>query len=165
MAVKNAGTSGKTQPERLLTGVDAADRLGITPKWLRELAKLGVLPRDGRRYPWPAVREAYDAYKVAQRAGAADLTAARTALVRVQHALGEIELAKKRGEIVPIAEVADDYGLILRRVRGKLMNVPGKFAPRIRPKLTLAKARKALDEMVREIIVELRSDHVPEGSR
>ena len=160
--MKNGGKRGKKQAARLLTGVEAADRLGITPKWLRELAKADVLPRDGRRYPWPAVRDAWYVYLEAKREEVTDLQAARAALVRVQHALAEIELAKRQGKLIPLAEVTDDYGLILRRVRGKLLNMPGKFAPRILPKFTLAEARKTLDTMVREILVELRSDYVPE---
>ena len=76
--------------------------------------------------------------------------------------LAEIKVAKEEGKLVPVAEVTRDYGFVLQRVRGKLMNVPGKFAPRILPKFTAPEAQKVLSTMVREILVELRSVHVKE---
>jgi hypothetical protein len=65
---------------------------------------------------------------------------------------------------VPIADVTRDYSLVLQRLRGKLLNAPGKYAPRIVGINTLPQARAVLDELVRDLILELRSDYVKDDS-
>ncbi len=167
MTVKNGGKKGKQQSPKFLTGVDTAERLGVTPKWLRELVKTGVLPREKGGYPWPAVRDAYHAHLESKRDEVSELRIERAALVRVQREAAELDLAERRGALVQISEVTEEYGRVLERLRARILNMPGKFAPRlVRKKLTTVRqVRVVLDDLARELIAELRSRYVDKGGK
>ncbi len=165
MSVKNGGNRGKKPQHTLLSGVDCAGRLGVSTKWLRALAKQGVLPREGQLYPWPAVRVAYDKYLEQKRGEVGDFRTERAALIRVQRELMELKVAERRGELVPVKQVVDDYGRILERLRARILNAPGKYAHRTVGLKTLAKSRAIWNETVAEFIDQLRSRYVDESRK
>jgi hypothetical protein len=150
-----------------MTKKELADLLGLKPRQIDNLVIEGM-PRTkrGRAYVYgeQAVAWYYQRKEQAseQRPDVLSSQARREA---AKADLAELDLAEKRGQLVRIADVCKDYGAMLERLRGKLLNAPGKYAPRIVGIRTLAQARAVLEDLVRELMVELHSDYVKDDSR
>ncbi len=126
----NPPKSAKKRGTRWLTPAEAADRLGRSSKWLRELVKQGMPREPGRagRYPWPAIREWHDRYlenKLIEKLQPSNWRDERAAYTRVQRKLAELELRKREGELVEIATVVEVNGKMLDVLRHGLLNIPG----------------------------------------
>ena len=154
--------SRKKAGDRWLTPAEAADRLGVTVRWLRSLTKQGMPRESGRagRYPWPGVREWYTKHleqKVIERVQPSSLTDERAAYTRTRRELAEIELRKRQGEVVEIADVSRIWGEFLDKLRAILLNLPATLAPRVVGVKTVRQAMAQLDEGVREILSLLQA--------
>ncbi len=129
---KPAGKRGT----RWLTPAEAADRLGRSPKWLRELVKQGMPREPGRagRYPWPAVREWHDRYlekKLIEKLQPSNWRDERAAYTRVQRKLAELELRKREGELVEIEDARRIWSDMLDKLRPGLLNIPNTWTPEL----------------------------------
>ena len=139
-----------------------AERLGVSTKWLAELCKRGVLPKEGHdkqaRHPWPEVRHAYDEYQRSQgalEATVADLQAERAQLVRVQRETAELDLALKRKTLVTVDDATAETDRLSQHVRAKLLNLPGRLGPQLVAVPDIAAVVERLDDGVREALTEL----------
>ena len=101
-----------------VTQKDAAERLGISPSWLRKLTRRGAIKRNSdRSYPWPKVREQFFAFqRVAEEErqagfGNVPYEAARARKVAAQARLAELEAGEREGHLIQtedhIAVIAD----------------------------------------------------------
>lgn len=149
--------------ERLLSQTAAAERLGITTRWLRELTKQGAIPSAGTstrpRYPWPATRVAYDAYQRSvweQAHGPVNLKQERAAKLAAERELLEYKLAEKRRTMIRTDEairlIEGDYAIVRRQI----LNVPGKWATRFAPQMTRGQALRQLEAMTDELLGDLQ---------
>jgi len=163
---KNAGKPGKKANKKakspklageysgkLRNATETAELLGISRQWLATLAKRGVLPRaTGSSYPWPEVREAYNQYlesKGEQHDVPNELKLERAHLIKVRRELAELDLAEKRGELVPIQVTVDEFSRACLELRAQLLLIPSKWAPQLanRSKREVERElRKAVDD-------------------
>ena len=141
---------------------EAAERLGITTRWLAELSKRGTLPKRGSgkqaMHPWPALRDAFNVHlreQGALEATLADLQAERAALVRVQRQTAELDLAVKRRQLVTVDDATAESDRLAQFVRAKLLNLPGRLSPALVGLGTIADAVERLDDGIRETLAEL----------
>lgn len=144
-----------------LSAATMARLLGIGQRRLRELAELGVVPRDRGRYPLNAVA-AYCAHlrEVAagrrgegDDGGALDLVQERARLARSQREAVELKTARDRGELVEAAAVRLGFTGMVTAARNHLRGMPSKAKARI-PTLTVRDV-EILEDLIAEALTEL----------
>lgn len=152
------------------TKKELAELLAVTPRQINNLVKEGMPQRlnGGRpKYGMEAVTWYYgrklEEVKAERRNTSLD--EARTKKSLAQAALAELELKRKTGEVIAISEVTDEYARTLIRLRGKILAVPGRWAPRFAPKMTRAKSQSLLEQAMRDAIDELRESRYRNGKR
>ena len=141
-----------------------ADRLGVTPRRLRDLGKLGIVPRrpDGRYEP-NAVTKAYCAYREgyeqARAAGFGNLEyeAARARLTRARADAIEACNRERRRELVERGDVEATVRAPLAAVLGVLDAAPGRHAKALAKRLDIPEvdARKLVAELLQDARAEL----------
>lgn len=114
---------------------------------------------NGHEYPWPQAGEWYlmEIEKSARGNDAPKFEDARARKTQAESEIAEIELAKARGEVVEIADVAQEVGRVFDGLRATLLSVPGKWAPRVLGLPDMAAASSTLAQMTNEIL-EAMSD-------
>jgi hypothetical protein len=70
--------------------------------------------------------------------------------------LAELQLAKERGQTVPIEAFRQEVRATASTIRAQLAAVPGRFSARIIGISTLPAATRALDGVVRDVLNELK---------
>ena len=71
--------------------------------------------------------------------------------------LTEIDLAEKRGEVVPVEHVAKQVGKLLANVRARMLAIPTKVAPLTQTAGSIEEARAAIEDHIRDGLSELVS--------
>lgn len=156
----------------------AADLLGLTHERLRQLAlEHPDIPMSGRgrsrRFLWPPLRKWRDAYLRSEGVRSIrpqSVEEARARKLAAEADLAEIELAERRGQLVPAAFFRQEYEGACARLRAALLNASTRYAPRLLEALAAwvpAHALRHLEEflstMTRETMTELEAgDDVPE---
>ena len=154
-----------------ITPKTAAERLGVTTRWLRQLCKKGVLPKKGggktARHPWPELRRAYDAYivqSVTKHDGRLDVQWERAALLRVQRHKAELELGQLRKELMTVEHLNNALDGAFTRVRVILLPLPRRAAADVFAATTLKETIAILERYVSEVLQQLYdADDVPES--
>ena len=93
---------------------ELATRLGLTTRQVHNLAEQGVVPkrvRNGKAdYPWPESLHKYIAWKIeAARDESFDEAKERARKLRADADLRELELAERRGLLIPADKVQERY--------------------------------------------------------
>lgn len=138
--------SGATYPVGVI-----AKLLLLTERRVQQLTKEGVIPKADRgRYELAPAVQGYIRY-LQERAvgreedGSADWSKARAKHMRARAELAEIDLARAKGAVVPVedvaAVVADEYA----RVRSRVMSI----APRLSVRLSLESDAAKVEAMIR----------------
>ena len=112
-----------------------AKHLTITPRFVRELRAMGVLPASGATLD--ACRDAYVAHLRAKAAGRDaqagadrnDFKAQRTRVAREQADELALRNARQRGELVPIADVSNAVVGMIEVAKRALARIPAKLFP------------------------------------
>lgn len=161
-----------------LTQTEAAERLQISTSWLRVLTDRGLITRnsDGT-YPWPKVKEEYRDYQASSRqpeaggqsAPTISLDEARARKTTADAALKELDLASRRGELVPIEAVVDLVRAPLEAVDTQLRTAKRTHSKAWAAKLgiTQAEAMALIHDLVEDIRANLMraiedvADHAP----
>jgi phage terminase Nu1 subunit (DNA packaging protein) len=143
----------------------SADALGelldLSNRSITDLAGRGLVVRIKRgQFDVRASLRAYIAHLREGAAGrgadSASLTAERTRAVRAQAELAELKGAKLRGDLLPAAEVEQEWAGILRDIRATILALPGRLQGRLGH---LAAADVAvIDEEIRDTLRELCGD-------
>lgn len=89
-----------------------------------------------------------------------DLDAARLRKVAAEAALTELEVAKKRGQLVEIEAVATVVGEQFAAVRARLLSLPTKLAPLLAASTDLNEVQVLLQQGVNEALSELSGDGI-----
>jgi phage terminase Nu1 subunit (DNA packaging protein) len=124
--------------------------IGVTPRRVQQLAREQVIPRVGQRYPLRAAVRSYCAW-LRDRATGRDDDPARQRLTLARAEMAELELAKRRGELVEVdAVLALDADRNIR-ARQVLEAFPGRLAPSFVGETD----RVAIEDRLREVAGEL----------
>jgi len=146
-----------------LTQKDAASRIGITARQLRELTRRKKVPRNADdTYPWPAVADAYQKWRAEteqRREGPPDFKAEQARLARARADAQEMQNAVQRGQLVAAADVERLLREPLERVNVIVRSLPSRYAPVLAKSagISVAKARRILGEVSESIRSEIRN--------
>lgn len=152
--------------ETSVPSAELAQVLGVTPRTVTDLARRGLVVRDGRRYALGPSVARYCAHlrDLATGRGGEDAigsaTAHRVRLAKAQADLAETKNAALLRALVPADEVEAEWSGILRTVRAGLLAVPSRCASRL-PNLTAHDVAE-IDAEVRAALTSL-GDATPEA--
>lgn len=133
-----------------LTQAKAAAEMGISPDWLRKLAKRGIVTRNAdKTYPDPQSREEYAAFKQSSKKkrhagfGNGLYESARAKKTAMQARLLELELAEREGSLILVEHHRESIGTICDHVRSAILSLPSQAAKVLQLK-TMPEAQQAL---------------------
>ena len=144
------------------TRIEIAFILDVRPRQVDNYVLEGI-PREkrGRAFMYPVLRcKSWKAERYGQKNGngnRASLDEVRFRRETAQAEITELELGEKRGQLVRITEVTTQFSRILERLRGKILNIPGRYAPDIVGLKTHKAAQLRLDDVSRDLLADLRS--------
>ncbi len=151
--------------------------LGITPKWLRTIAKTGEVPKPLSTNPasvWD-VAATVQGYVASIKRGAAapeesdagnqkaaelGLTIARPRKTELEAAIAAKELQKAEGSLLDRDEVAATWADICSTTRTRILTAPAKLAPRIMALRNVAEIERLVREELEEALAELSGAEV-----
>jgi phage terminase Nu1 subunit (DNA packaging protein) len=154
----------KAGAETSLTQRELALRLAISTAWVRELTARGVLVRDKGGYPWPRNHELYGEYQSSLPSGNGDGGAdpkyevARARKTEAEAQLRELDLAVRRGELVPMEDVLTRVREPLESVDLQLRTAPRRHAEAWARRLgiTQAEAIALIHDLTEDVRADLR---------
>lgn len=154
---------GGDGPVHRIDGPGLCDLLGVSPAMLTELKNRGIARHLGRdAWDLAATVRAYCAHLRGTASGrggeeeVANLTAERARLAREQADAQALKNAVLRRELVPVAEVAREWGDVLRSIRARILAVPSRVRSAL-PHLTAADVA-VLDRETRAALEDLAED-------
>ena len=100
-----------------------------------------------------------------QPAADIDYHQARTRREAALAQLAELELATKRGELIPADAVQRCWEDMVGRMRGKMLNLPGRLAAAIPTCQTQQEIEREAMTLIRECLYELAECGVPDANR
>jgi phage terminase Nu1 subunit (DNA packaging protein) len=86
------------------------------------------------------------------------MTAARLRKMQAEASLSELSLARERGELIEIAEVATIVAREYSTIRAKLLSLPSKLSGLVYSLQDQRAVRELLDKEFRELLAELSAD-------
>jgi terminase small subunit / prophage DNA-packing protein len=92
-----------------------------------------------------------------------DIEEARRRKLAAEAAMVELDLAKRRGEVIEIEEVAGVVGDDYANVRAKLLSLPTKLAPQLIGIEDPAECKALIERGVSEALEELTADGIYSG--
>jgi phage terminase Nu1 subunit (DNA packaging protein) len=142
-----------------------AELLNLTPRWVRQLAKEGVIPKPERgKYDVIGAVQGYVKYLQARAEGrgveAQDVHAERARLVRAKARRAELEVATLERSLLPFDEVVEAWQQLVAAFRARCLAMPSKLAPRLAMSET-RQIQAVLTAAVREALTELSRFDLP----
>ncbi len=136
-----------------------AEVLGLTTRQITNLVEEGM-PREvsGNKviFDLPTAVQWYVRYKEKRSAvGDEEKKNLTTRRLELEVKLAEHELAKAEGSIVTLDYMEQQLSAILQRLRAKVLNLPGKYAPALVGLRTIAESQTRLEAISTEIITAL----------
>ncbi len=92
-----------------------------------------------------------------------DIDEARRRKLAAEAAMVELDLAKRRGEVIEIEEVSGVIGDDYANVRAKLLSLPTKLAPQLIGIEDMAECKALIERGVSEALEELTADGIYSG--
>lgn len=142
--------------------MEAGKRLGISAQavgmWAKRPGAPVVEVKGKPRLVWPDFprwREKELERQAKTEAAPTTFDEAKTRKIAAEAELAELELAKERGSLIPIALHGERLAKILERVRARLVAIPGKVAPRLVGVASATEAQAMVNEAVAESLEEL----------
>lgn len=93
-----------------------------------------------------------------------DIDEARRRKIAAEAALTELDLSKRRGELVEVEEVAQTVGDDYANLRAKLLSLPVKLAPQAAAITDVTELQSLAESLVHEALEELVSDVIFEAA-
>lgn len=149
-------------PGDVVTAAELGEWLNLAPARANALARDGRIPRraDGRFDLRPAVRGYVESLRLKSGSSALaanpELNAEKVRLAKATAEKLEMENARRKGELAPLAEIERAWASILRDVRAALLALPSRAASRL-GHLTPHDVA-TLDREVRAVLEELAAD-------
>lgn len=149
--------------DELLTQKALAEKLAITPRQIRNLHDQGIPRQKSGKYPWPEARDWYIEFKQREHArrmgyegGAGDSwERSRARKTAAQALLAELEVAERRGLLVPVDTIAETLTVVGERIRQRLLGMPDRWALELVGIEEEVEAREVLERAVGEALEEL----------
>lgn len=139
---------------------DLADLFGITERWVRDLAREGVIPKTGtNKYVLGDAVKGYlnflkEQAEKAKRAPVADLDAESTRLKRAQADKTELEVAMLHGQIVRWEDVLVVLSDMVNNFKTRTLAIPAKSAPILSSCSEPAQVQAILKKLLTEALNE-----------
>jgi len=136
---------------------DIAKFCQVTPRRVQQLVKEKLLPMPEKagEYDFMSTVHAFIAYlHRLQRGEAGDFAIERTRLTRAQADKAEIDLAEKKGMLVPVAMAEQVWSSLIANARSILLTLPDRAAIKVVGK-TEVEAEKAIRDLIYEALTEL----------
>ena len=135
----------------------------VTPRYVRQLAKEGVIPKSARgKYPLLSATTAYVKHlRDRNQQGYTsndDFNKEKHLKLAAERKLAEMEVDEKEGKIIAVELVAKEWESEAARIRAKLLAMPNKMAPRMRGISSLPEIRALIKEEVYEVLRELSAE-------
>lgn len=153
----------------LLTREELADRFGVDVRSITNWTQAGMPQRkkSGRPvYSWPECRDwreqqiREDARATRHADGNPDrkeqAAEARLRMTLAEAERAELELAKLRGELVPVDYMRSEFDRIATALRGRLLSMPQAWSARLVACRSPVDAQLALQDAVNELMPMLR---------
>lgn len=153
-----------------LTQKQMSEEFGVTTRQIRNWEADGLACRaEGNRKLYPlahAIRFYADRFaeKAAAAAGTRELDAIRARKLRAEAEVKEIELARLRGELVPMSEVDGLLRDALEAIDSVIRSVPGRFAARLAKAsgAKLSRAKRVLADSMELVRGAIRDRAAPD---
>nr|CRH07363.1 Protein of unknown function [Candidatus Magnetococcus massalia] len=147
----------------MATQREIAQHLDLSERRVRDLLKELGLP--SRQSDLEQVRTAYIRHlrAVASRHKSEeglDLTQERAKLAAAQRKKTEIEVAKLRGELLPVDEVKHVAFTLARRTRDRLMLIPHRLSAILGSEPNPVQVERQMEEAIREALEELSGEEM-----
>ena len=146
---------------------DLADIHGCSLPTIRAWVRRGcpVVQRGGKGREWLFNTADVAQWREEEAAAAAvgdtskmDIDEARRRKEAALAGMAELDLSKRRGELIEIESIAEIVGEEYSRVRAKLMGMPVKLAPVLEQATTVQEYREIVEDAVVECLSELAAD-------
>lgn len=147
----------------LLTASDTEKMLDIAAQSLKNMKKRGIPMTESKPPKYPArecvlwaIKEGIVKYSISNNT---DLDTEnlppreRKDLADAQ--LKELELAKKRGELISLEDIRDQVERIMVSFKAKTLSIPSKIAPVLITCETVEEIKAIIDTSMRELLTEL----------
>ena len=144
-----------------------AETFGTTMPTVRAWVRRGcpVVQRGAKGKQWQFNTAEVAAWREQEAAAAAvgdtsrmDLDESRRRKEAANAAMAEIDLAKRRGELVEVEHIAEIVGDEYSRLRQRLLGLPVKIAPMLDTAETLQERREIIEDAIVECLAELSAD-------
>lgn len=147
--------------ESRISKKELAARIDLTTRQVTNLVDEGM-PRivEGNRvyFPWPQALHWYLEWKT-RRASATEKDDEQKNLrlrqLEAEVRMAELELARAEGRSYDLDYLEAQLTGALQRLRAKMLNIPGKYAPALVGCRTIAEAQLRLEEIVAEAMASL----------
>jgi phage terminase Nu1 subunit (DNA packaging protein) len=131
---------------------DLAELLALSPRWVQQLAKRGIVPRAERGvYELVPVVQAYVRWLRDRPERGSD----RERHLKAKADLLELELARRRGEMVPLPMVQERLERVLGSMAATLNAAPSRYGPILSPG-NPKRGQEILEQVVGEMRGQLR---------
>ena len=144
-----------------------ADTFGVSLPTVRAWVRRGcpVVQRGAKGKQWVFNTADVAQWREDEAAAAAvgdtskmDMDEARRRNEAAKAAMAELDLAKRRGELIEIEAVAEHVGEEYSRLRAKLLALPVKLAPMLENAESLQERREIIEDAIVECLAELTAD-------
>lgn len=116
----------------LIKTSELADLLGVTERRIQQLAKDGTIPRSGRGlFDLKSAVKTYCAFlrdSAQGKTGDKELKAEKLRLTKAQADKADLEVSKRRGELVAISDVQQAWNTIAVELRAAMLAIPSRVA-------------------------------------
>lgn len=155
-----------------ISKADLAQYVGVSlttiTNWVRQGCPYVTKGAKGRAWTFNSAEVmTWREEKIAQNAvgdtASLDIEEARRRKLAAEAAMVELDLAKRRGEVIEIEEVAGVVGDDYANVRAKLLSLPTKLAPQLIGIDDPAECQALIERGVAEALEELTADGIYSG--
>lgn len=141
---------------KVYTAAAVARFLNLSERRIRQLKNEGVIPEySPGLYDLRAVTLAYIDYKSKGAGGSIDFMQEKAKLIKAKREFEELELKKRKNELIEAAEVERIISTMLINFKSRLMSLPSKLAPVVSAESDKTKNFKHIKEATDEALAEL----------
>ncbi|MGN7760470.1 hypothetical protein [Paenibacillus sp. 22594] len=155
---------GDGQSEMVVTAIQMADLLGLTPRRIQQLAEEGIIVRSGRgKYMAAGSVQNYIRFQAETGDGGSgvDYFDERAMHERAKRKKAELELAVMEGDLHRSGDVELVMNDMVAAFRSRILAMPSKLAPQLLGKDELPVILSMLTREVHDALMEL-SDYDPQ---
>lgn len=139
----------------ICTGAELADLFGTQPSQIQQYVRNGLPVLPDTKPPKFYLPDVWQWLTEKNSNVAALIEVERLRKITVEANLLEIKQLEEEGKLVQIQPVIEAYHQDLSRVKGKLLSLPTKLAPRLQIADVVTEKEKILEEEIYEVLEEM----------